>query len=108
MAVLPAASDGQHALTRTPSQPKTLTYLPARLVASRPARRTRQVLRAALGFAGLPRSLSDQALWVLPLWLDSCAGIERVAVGMTRSPAHAVRQALQAPPPKKARGRGHQ
>jgi hypothetical protein len=41
-----------------------------------------QLLRAALGFAGLPRPSYD--LWALRTWLDSWAGIGRVAVGMAR------------------------
>jgi len=41
-----------------------------------------QLLRAALGFAGLSRPSSDRALWALRTWLDSWAGIGRVAVGM--------------------------
>jgi hypothetical protein len=36
---------------------------------------------AALGFAGLPRPSYDRALWALRTWLDSWAGIGRVAVG---------------------------
>jgi hypothetical protein len=43
-----------------------------------------QLLRAALGFAGLPRPSYDCALWGLRVWLDSWAGIGRVAVGMAR------------------------
>ena len=43
-----------------------------------------QLLRAALGFAGLPRPSYDRALWALRTWLDSWAGIGRVAVGMHR------------------------
>jgi hypothetical protein len=41
-----------------------------------------QLLRAALGFAGLPRPYYDRALWTLRTWLDSWAGIGRLAVGM--------------------------
>jgi hypothetical protein len=41
-----------------------------------------QLLRAALGFAGLPRPSYDRALWALRSWLDSWSGIGRVAVGM--------------------------
>ena len=41
-----------------------------------------QLLRAALGFAGLPRPSYDRSLWALRTWLDSWAGIGRVAVGM--------------------------
>ena len=43
-----------------------------------------QLLRAALGFAGLPRPSYDLPLWALRTWLDSWAGIGRVAVGMAR------------------------
>jgi hypothetical protein len=43
-----------------------------------------QLLRAALGFAGLPRLSYDTALWALRTWLDSWAGIGRVAFGMAR------------------------
>jgi hypothetical protein len=39
---------------------------------------------AALGFAGLPRPSYDPALWALRTWLDSWAGIGRIAVGMAR------------------------
>jgi hypothetical protein len=41
-----------------------------------------QLLRAALGFAGLPRPSYDRSLWALRTWLDSWSGIGRVAVGM--------------------------
>jgi hypothetical protein len=41
-----------------------------------------QLLRAALGFVGLHRPSHDHALWVLRTWLDSWAGIGRIAVGM--------------------------
>jgi hypothetical protein len=41
-----------------------------------------QLLRAALGFAGLPRASYDRALHALCSWLDSWPGIGRVAVGM--------------------------
>ena len=41
-----------------------------------------QRLRAALGFAGLPRPSYDLPLWALRTWLDSWAGIGRIAVGM--------------------------
>jgi hypothetical protein len=44
----------------------------------------RQLLRAALGFAGLPRPSYDRALWELRTWLDSWAGIGLVAGGMAR------------------------
>ena len=42
-----------------------------------------RLLRAALGFAGLPRP-SDHALWALRTRLDSWSGIGRIAVGMAR------------------------
>jgi len=41
-----------------------------------------QLLRAALGFAGLPRPSYDRALWALRSWLDSWSGIGAVAGGM--------------------------
>jgi hypothetical protein len=43
-----------------------------------------QLLRAALGFAGLPSPPRDYCLWALRTWLDSWAGIGHVAVGMAR------------------------
>jgi len=43
-----------------------------------------QLLRAALGFAGLPRPSYDLALHALRSWLDSWSGIGRVTVGMAR------------------------
>jgi len=43
-----------------------------------------QLLRAALGFAGLPRPSYDRALWALRTWLDTWTGIGHVAVGMHR------------------------
>jgi hypothetical protein len=43
-----------------------------------------QLLRAALGFAGLPKPFYDRALHALRSWLDSWAGIGHVAVGMHR------------------------
>jgi hypothetical protein len=43
-----------------------------------------QLLRAALGFAGLPRPSYDRALHALRSWLDSWSGIGHVAVGMHR------------------------
>ena len=43
-----------------------------------------RLLRAALGFAGLPRPPYDRALWTLRTWLDSWSGIGHVAVGMQR------------------------
>ena len=42
-----------------------------------------QLLRAALGFAGLG-SPNDRALHALRTWLDSWAGIGRIAAGMHR------------------------
>jgi len=41
-------------------------------------------MRAALGFAGLPRPSYDRSLWALRSWLDSWSGIGHVAVGMAR------------------------
>ena len=41
-----------------------------------------QLLRAALGFAALPLPSYDRSLRALRTWLDSWAGIGRVAVGM--------------------------
>ena len=43
-----------------------------------------QLLRAALGFAGLPRPSYDRALWALWTWLDSWSGIGHTPVGMAR------------------------
>jgi hypothetical protein len=43
-----------------------------------------QLLRAALGFAGLPRPSYDRALRALRIWLDCWAGIGRIAIGMHR------------------------
>jgi hypothetical protein len=43
-----------------------------------------RLLRAALGFAGLPRPSHDRALRALGTWLDSWSGIGHVAVGMHR------------------------
>jgi hypothetical protein len=43
-----------------------------------------QLLRAALGFAGLTRPSYDRSLWVLRTWLDSWSGIGHVAVGTVR------------------------
>ena len=43
-----------------------------------------QLLRAALGFTGLPRPSYDRALHALRSWLDSWSGIGRIAVGMVR------------------------
>jgi hypothetical protein len=43
-----------------------------------------QLLRAALGFSGLPRPSYDRSLWALRSWLDSWSGIGRGAVGMAR------------------------
>jgi hypothetical protein len=42
-----------------------------------------QLLRAALGFAGLSRPSYDRSLWALN-WLDSWTGIGHVVVGMAR------------------------
>jgi len=41
-----------------------------------------QLLRAALGFAALQRPTYDRAVHALRTWLDSWAGIGRIAVGM--------------------------
>jgi len=41
-----------------------------------------QLLRAALGLAGLPRPSGDRALHPLRSLLDSWSGIGRIAVGM--------------------------
>jgi hypothetical protein len=43
-----------------------------------------QLLRAALGFAGLPHVPYDRALLALRVYLDSWAGLGRIAVGMAR------------------------
>ena len=43
-----------------------------------------QLLRAALGFAGLARPSYDRALWALRFWLDSWRGIGDVVHGMAR------------------------
>ena len=43
-----------------------------------------RLLVAALGFAGLPRSSYDRALWALRFWLDSWAGIGAIVTGMAR------------------------
>jgi hypothetical protein len=43
-----------------------------------------QLLRAALGFAGLPRPPYDRALWALRIWLDSWSGIGHIGLGMHR------------------------
>jgi hypothetical protein len=43
-----------------------------------------RLLRAALGFAGLPRPSYDRAFWALRTWLDSWSGIGHVAIGMHR------------------------
>ena len=54
-----------------------------------------QLLIAAVGFAGCSMPSYDRALWALRTWLDSWAGIGRVAAGMHRLsydlPTHAVR-----------------
>src|SRR2546425_3795827 len=65
------AGDGP---TRAPRQSSTLRIAPLD--------QRGQLLRAALGFAGLPRPSYDRTLWALRSWLDSWAGIGRVAVGM--------------------------
>ncbi|MBI2162342.1 MAG: hypothetical protein HYU25_18535 [Candidatus Rokubacteria bacterium] len=44
----------------------------------------RRLLVATLGFAGLPRPSDGRALHALRAWLDSWAGVGRVAVGMAR------------------------
>ena len=46
-----------------------------------------RLLVAALGFAGLPRPSYDRALWALRTWLDSWAGIGRIAVGFRNGQA---------------------
>jgi hypothetical protein len=43
-----------------------------------------QLLRAALGFAGLSRPSYDRSLWALRFWLDSWSGIGHVTAGMAR------------------------
>jgi hypothetical protein len=43
-----------------------------------------QLLRAALGFAGLPRPSYDRSLWALRFWLDSCPGIGHVTLKAAR------------------------
>jgi hypothetical protein len=43
-----------------------------------------RLLRAVLGFAGLPRPSYDRALWALRFWLDSWRGIGDVERGMAR------------------------
>src|SRR5438128_11576104 len=43
-----------------------------------------QLLRAVVGFAGCSMPSYDRALHALRSWLDSWAGIGRVAVGMHR------------------------
>ena len=43
-----------------------------------------QLLRAALGFAALPRLSYDLPLWALRSWLDSWRGIGAVEQGMER------------------------
>jgi hypothetical protein len=40
-----------------------------------------QLLRAALGFAGLPRPSYDRSLRALRTWLDSWSGVGHVTVG---------------------------
>src|SRR5881397_3099921 len=55
-----------------------------------------RLLLAALGFAGVSMPSYDRALHALRTWLDSWAGIGRVAVGMARqglrSRTHPVRR----------------
>jgi hypothetical protein len=41
-----------------------------------------RLLRAAVGFVGLPRPSYDRFLHALRSWLDSWSGIGRIAVGM--------------------------
>jgi hypothetical protein len=41
-----------------------------------------RLLMAALGFAGCSMPSYDRALWALRTWLDSWAGIGRIAAGM--------------------------
>jgi hypothetical protein len=41
-------------------------------------------LRAAPGFAGLPRPSSDRSLWALRFYVGSWSGIGSIAVGMVR------------------------
>src|SRR2546425_6384589 len=65
------AGDGP---TRAPRQSSTLRIAPLD--------QRGQVLRAALGFAGLLRPSYDRSLWALRTWLDSWSGIGHVAVGM--------------------------
>jgi hypothetical protein len=43
-----------------------------------------RLLRAALGFAGLPRPSHDRGLHALRTWLDSWTGIGHIVVGMER------------------------
>jgi hypothetical protein len=43
-----------------------------------------RLLLAAVGFAGLSMPSYDRALYGLRTWLDSWAGIGRVAIGMAR------------------------
>ena len=43
-----------------------------------------RLLRAALGFAGLPCPSYDRAHWALRTWLDSWSGIGHVVVGRHR------------------------
>ena len=43
-----------------------------------------RLLRAALGFAGLPRPSYDRALWALRFWLNSWRGIGDVERGIAR------------------------
>ena len=43
-----------------------------------------QLLRAALGFAGLPSPPRDYSLHALRSWLDSWSGIGHITIGMAR------------------------
>jgi hypothetical protein len=53
-----------------------------------------QLLRAALGFAGLPRPSYDRALWALRTWLDSWSGIGHTSRATRCVECHPVRVAL--------------
>jgi hypothetical protein len=57
-------------------------------------------LRAAVGFAGCTLPSYVRALWALRTWLDSWAGIARIAVGMAHqgyeSATHALRRTRMA------------
>ena len=43
-----------------------------------------QLLRAALGFAGLPSPPRDYSLHAVRSWLDSWSGIGHITIGMAR------------------------